>query len=273
MKNKKVLIIIGVILTIIILVGGYFLVKSYLDRKELMNTIAEIKESVQTYTISEEQQKVLEENIEKIDKTLSKEKNIKETKKIVESTKKIIQQIKDSNLLNLKSIEDKINAFDKEEFKEESKEKLDSLYAEYQKLKESEKYKEAEEKINEAATYVETTLQDLLKAKQPKVLTNAIKISGMKYSFNPNKQWIAIINGNMTNTTDYSFSKVVITYDAIGTETYDGGRDQDCGDAVITVKNVKPNETRKFSYNSSITNITCQFEYDKIKLKNIKAYK
>lgn len=112
-----------------------------------------------------------------------------------------------------------------------------------------------------------------LKASQPETMTDAIKITNMKYYFDPNAGWRAVISGSISNTTNYSFSKVVIIYDAVGTETYQAPRDRDCGDAVITITDVKESESRDFSNKVDITNITCQFEYDKLVFKSITAYK
>ena len=147
------------------------------------------------------------------------------------------------------------------------------MYNDYETLKSNKDYSNASSKIDEVLAYINEENTKALKASQPETMTDAIKITNMKYYFDPNAGWRAVISGSISNTTNYSFSKVLIIYYAVGTETYQAPRDRDCGDAVITITDVKESESRDFSNKVDITNITCQFEYDKLVFKSITAYK
>lgn len=263
-KNKKV--VIFIILGILLIIGVYFGINFFLTN-QLNNGIEEITSASKTLILTEEEKKITNEYIEKLNSDIT----TKEKEKIIEEVESIIINIENTNKETLTTKENELKDLSNDLYVKEDDSNYNKLYNEYENLKKEKNYTEALTKVEEVIEYVSTEIKKAMKANQPDTMTNAIEISNLNYSIIDYE--IIKLTGTYKNTTNYDFSKIVITYDVIGVGHTTAIGEGDCGDVVITINNVKSLGTGKVSYNDNMTKISCQYEYDKIKLQKIVAYK
>lgn len=269
MKNKKA-ILISIILIIVIagLIIGYLYYKknsTITNYKDRYDSVYKVTENMY---LTDEKKKEINNLLQEVNKHLDSKDisdvamdKLEQLEKIVATEEKVIKE-------NLNGSYTEINKKDMSEFNDEQKKEYLRLKDEYLELVETKKYSDAKIKLEELSSYADNVIQEILKSKQPDVMDNAISISNFTYQFY-NNNWKVKINADYKNETNYSFSKVIFTFQYLETELYGGGS---CGTVDITVNDVKIGDTGKLNYDNSCQ-VTCPGEYDRLKFISAKAYK